>query len=528
MQFVSEPSTAVKIQKMKQRVRWQDPLIQERQIDQTQFILDDGAASSEDSEFSFLVIGDSGAGAHLSQNPQRQVAELMAEHRDECRFVLHTGDVVYLVGSKEFYPSNFIEPYREFLVGGDYPAQIRYDRMVFKVPILPVLGNHDYYELPIVYGVLSQLSLPIRRLFRSRIDFDVGFHGSGKGDAYARAFLDYLCGIANRQELARHLDRRYTGQTRTGRCLRYQPKEFTRLPNRYYAFHYGGIDFFALDSNTFNAPLPLSLDAEGENHRHRLAEKKLEVEQQKEDAIEQSTQLNPNDPIEAEQLDDLRTKIEHLEEMERDIDKQLQTTESPDVDYEQLEWLQDRLIESWHTQSVRGRIIYFHHPPYVTEATKWEQSQTLAVRYRLRHVFDRVAEAVGEQAQHRPLVDLVLNGHAHCLEYLRTTTTGHADANINWIVCGGSGYSLRRQRPEGTDLTETVEQPGQPEPRLVARSHLFVGRTGQGSRKRRPYSFIRIDVKAGQPLKLVVRPYVAERYQRTWSNQVLPAIELGG
>jgi hypothetical protein len=214
--------------------------------------------------------------------------------------------------------------------------------------------------------------------------------------------------------------------------------------------------------------------------------------------------------------------------MERDIDKQLQTTESPDVDYEQLEWLQDRLIESWHTQSVRGRIIYFHHPPYVTEATKWEQSQTLAVRYRLRHVFDRVAEAVGEQAQHRPLVDLVLNGHAHCLEYLRTTTTGHADANINWIVCGGSGYSLRRQRPEGTDLTETVEQPGQPEPRLVARSHLFVGRTGQGSRKRRPYSFIRIDVKAGQPLKLVVRPYVAERYQRTWSNQVLPAIELGG
>jgi 3',5'-cyclic AMP phosphodiesterase CpdA len=528
MQFVSEPPTVVKIQKMKQRVRWQDPLIRERQIDQTQFVLDDGAAFTEDSDFSFMVIGDSGAGAHLSQNPQSQVAEIMAEHRDECRFVLHTGDVVYLVGSKEFYPSNFIEPYHKFLVGGDNPAQIRYDRMVFSLPILPVPGNHDYYELPIVYGILSQISLPIRRLLRSKIDFDVGLHGSGKGDAYARAFLDYLGGIANRQELIRHLDQHYTAQSGTGRCLRYQPKEFTRLPNRYYAFRYGGIDFFALDSNTFNAPLPLSADAEGDMRRYQLIQKRLEVEQQQQEAIEISTRLNPNDPIEEEQLDDLRTKIEHLEEMERDINKQLAADESPDVDYEQLEWLQHRLIESWHTDSVRGRIVYFHHPPYVTEATKWEQSQTLAVRYRIRQVFDRVAEAVGKKAQNRPLVDLVLNGHAHCLEYLRTTATGHADANIDWIVCGGSGYSLRRQRPEGTDLTETFEQADHETTRLVARSHLFVGRSGHGSHKRRPYSFIRIDVKAGDPLKLVVRPYVAERYQRMWSNQALPAIELGG
>jgi len=45
-------------------------------------------------------------------------------------------------------------------------------------------------------------------------------------------------------------------------------------------------------------------------------------------------------------------------------------------------------------------------------------------------------------------VDLVLNGHAHRLEYLRTGDTGHADLNINWIVV--AGFSLR-QRPEGAN-----------------------------------------------------------------------------
>lgn len=525
MQFVSEPSIAVKIQKMKQRVRWQDPLIRERQIDQTQFILED--QGSDDPDFSFMVIGDSGAGAHLRENPQRRIAEMMLEHRDDCRFVLHTGDVIYLVGSSEFYASNFIQPYREFLVGGESPQQIRYDRMIFNCPILPVLGNHDYYELPIVFGLLSRLSLPIRRLIKTKIDFDVGLHGSGKGDAYARAFLDYLGGIANRQELAQHLDRHYTAQGSSGRCLSYQPKEFTRLPNRYYSFRYGDIDFFALDSNTFNAPIPLGSDAEGNARREQLLQKRADVQRQQIEAIERTADLNPDQPGDADQLDDLRTKLEQLEEMERDIHKQLVANQSSDVDYEQLEWLQERLIESWHTDAVRGRVIFFHHPPYVTEATKWDQSQTLAVRYRLRQVLDQVAQAVGKLPAGRPLVDLVLNGHAHCLEYLQTQDTGHADSQINWIVCGGSGYSLRRQRSEGTDLIETIGAAKTEKPRFVARSHFFVGRTGQGTHKRRPYSFIRIDVKAGSPPKFVVRPYVAEWHHHAWTNKALPAFEIG-
>ncbi|HEY9844972.1 MAG TPA: hypothetical protein V6D03_02140, partial [Candidatus Caenarcaniphilales bacterium] len=97
MRFVTDPAIAVKIRKMKQRVRWQEPLLVERGIDQTQMVLEDGWADSP--EFSFLVMGDTGSGAHRGHNPQRQVAEQMLAHRDGCRFALHTGDVIYLVGS---------------------------------------------------------------------------------------------------------------------------------------------------------------------------------------------------------------------------------------------------------------------------------------------------------------------------------------------------------------------------------------------------------------------------------------------
>ena len=513
---------------MKHRVRWQDPLIRERGIDQTELVLDDDR--HDDTEFSFMVVGDSGTGSHRSHNPQRQVAELMLDHLNDSRFVIHTGDVVYLVGSSEFYPINFIQPYRELLVGGENPDRIRYDRMVFKVPVLPVPGNHDYYDLPLVWGALSFLSLPVRRLLNSKIDFDVGWHGSYQGKAYAQAFLDFLCGIGSPQELAKHLDRHYTAQGNNGRCLRYQPQQFTRLPNRYYTFRYGNIDFFALDSNTFNAPFPLTQDAEGLAYRSALEKQRAEIAQEQAKLAETSLYLNAQDPEDAELLDDLQTKMEQLEERDIDIEKQLQAKQDQDVDQEQLDWLQERLIASWNDESVRGRVIFFHHPPYVTEATKWDQAQTLAVRYRLRRVLDNVSKAIGTLANNRAIVDLVLNGHAHCLEYLRTVDTGHADSNINWIVCGGSGYSLRRQRDEGSDLNEFMWDGGntaEKAPRLVAKSHLFVGRNGRGSNKRRPYSFIRIDVRSGNPPKFVVRPYVAERSRHAWTQKELDSFEIG-
>ncbi|MEO1134863.1 MAG: hypothetical protein AAFX40_19450, partial [Cyanobacteria bacterium J06639_1] len=85
---------------------------------------------------------------------------------------------------------------------------------------------------------------------------------------------------------------------------------------------------------------------------------------------------------------------------------------------------------------------------------------------------------------------------------------GRADSNIPWIVCGGSGFSLRRQRPEGNMLHESDE--------LVARSQYFLGRNGRGSHKRRPYSCLEIEVKAGAPPQFVIRPLVIEKYRHRW------------
>jgi 3',5'-cyclic AMP phosphodiesterase CpdA len=521
MQFLIDPPISIKISKMNERMKWREPIIVSKNIDRTRFVLDDG--NNESSEFSFLVIGDTGAGNQQKYNPQRQVAEQMLPHLASCRFVLHTGDVVYLAGSSEYYLDNFIKPYRELLVGGENPKQIAYDRMVFKVPILPIPGNHDYYDVNRVGGVLTGLTLPLRRLIKRGLDFDIGWHGSDRGKTYARAFLDCLNLFPDRELLENHLDRHYTAKTETGFCLRYQPEQFTRLPNRYYTFCYGGIDFFALDSNTFNAPQPIPKTREGDTHRRVLQERRSQLEQDKGQIVQGILKLNSIDPDDDEQLHDLQSQMEQIDEIIRDINKQLETQTEPTIDTEQLEWLQERLIDSWNTPEVRGRIIYFHHPPYVTEATKWHQAQTLAVRHNLRRVFDNVAAEIGNLKGDRSLVDLILNGHAHCLEHIQTLDTGHADSNLNWLVCGGSGYSLRRQRQEGTELLETF---GEEQTRLVARSNIFIGRNGYGSQKRRPYSFLRIDVQSGNSPKFLVRPFIVERFHKQWNNRELQPLGL--
>ncbi len=137
---------------------------------------------------------------------------------------------------------------------------------------------------------------------------------------------------------------------------------------------------------------------------------------------------------------------------------------------------------------------------------------------------NQVQREVGKLTQERPIVDLVINGHAHCLEYLKTGDTGQADSHLNWVVCGGSGFSLRRQRAEGPELRENSD--GETEQRVVARSHLYIGRNGHGSQKRRPYSGLRIDVKAGTPPNIILQPLVVERFQHQWHNHVLDAIEI--
>lgn len=522
MDLILEPAIPVKIEKMKQRVRWQHQSIVQRGIDQTSMVLDDGNEDSE--EFSFMVIGDTGTTCQYGYHPQREVAKLMLKHRPECRFVLHTGDVIYTVGSREYYPTNFIEPYREFIKGGENPQNIVYDNMVFDTPILTTLGNHDYYDVPLRYRVLTGPTLKLRRMFRYK-DFEIGWHGSEQGDAYAKAFLDYLAEF-NQKQLESHLDQHYTAKTDNGRCLRYEPGHFTRLPNRYYTFSYGGIDFFALDSNTFNDPAPIPETPQGDIRRKALTQRRSEIDIEEQQILEEYNKLNLDNPKDAEKGDTLEAILSQINEIKVDIEKQL-ASHHPSVDFEQLEWLKQRLIESWNNSEVRARIVFFHHPPYVTEANKWNQAQTLAVRRRLRGVFDEVAQTIGNLKDNRPIVNLILNGHAHCLEHLVTTDTGHADSHINCIVSGGSGHYPRRQRDIGPELTETFDYlPGSPN-RKVADSLLFVGRTGYESLQRSPYSGIRIDVKSGLPVKFVVKPFVAERFGQRWNYPEMEPFVIG-
>lgn len=526
MASILDPPILTKVAKMKERVRWQHPTLVERRIDQTRLILDDGRSS--DREFSFLVIGDSGSGPHTDHHPQRRVAEQMVPHLQDCRFLLHTGDVVYQVGSSEQYPENFIQPYREWLVGGDRPDKIAFDEMLFRFPFLAVPGNHDYYNLPKLYSALVQASRPVRKLLGLNLNPNVGWRGSGVGDAYARAFLDYLKGLP-KDQIAAHLDRHY-GPWEDGKTqgLRYQPGRFTRLPNRYYTFRYGGIDFFALDSSTFNAPTPIAEPASGSMDRQRLIAQREVIQRQQQQVRDEALHLQSTDPHAQERLDDLQAKVEQIAEMLLDIEKQINPAPGALVDTEQLLWLRDGLIASWQDRSVRGRIVFFHHPPYVTEVTKWAQGQTLAIRQNLRWVLDQVASAVPEIGTHRPPVNLVLNGHAHCFEYLKTEDTGHADSHMNCVVCGGSGLSLRRQRPEGTALYEpwATDADGQTEFKLVAKSQLYTGLTGHKAERRRPYSFVRIDVTGDESPQFVLTPYISERFHQGWEEYALDPLVL--
>ncbi|MEM9164567.1 MAG: metallophosphoesterase, partial [Cyanobacteria bacterium P01_F01_bin.4] len=453
-------------------------------------------------------------GDDRGESPQRRIAKWLMANSDDCRFGLHTGDLVYLVGSEDHYFDNFIKPYREWLVGGETPDQIAFDQMTFKRPFLPVLGNHDYYDIPRPYGILSKLLSPLKSLIQYKIDIDYGWRGSYQGDVYARAFLDYLKGFGPTQ-LEAHLAQHYTAKTDTGRCLNYQPGQFTRLPNRYYTFRQGGIDFFALDSNTFNSPIPLSQTPEGELQRQQLVNQRQRLMSQKQ---AQLSNLSPQ--ASDDSADEIYVKVEQLDEQLKDIDMQL-SQQSSIVDFEQIDWLKQRLIHSWQTGG-RGRVVYFHHPPYVTEASKWDQGQTLAVRHHLRRVLDQVQNRLGDQCGNRPMVDLIINGHAHCFEYIQTLDTGHADSHTHCLICGGSGFSLRRQRPEGATLTEVIGGKSQ----QVARSQQFVGRNGRGNEKRHPYSALKIEVQPGTPPRFTVRPYVVEQYRQKWQTQTLPPIDI--
>ena len=246
--------------------------------------------------------------------------------------------------------------------------------------------------------------------------------------------------------------------------MSYRPGAFTRLPNRYYRFRYGGVDFFALDSNTWN-----------------------------------------------------------------------KDSSAEDFDQPQLDWLEKSLVASWQDSEVIGRIVYLHHSPYTTESFHWQQSQPLWVRRHLRAVLNRVAMTLAHSSAKEPLLDLVLSGHAHCLEHLQTAQSEQGDAGIDWVVCGGSGFDLRKQRRDSLDILENVVHRRRSHAEVVAHSKFYAGchrpsrgqPHGRAKTERKVHSFIRVDVQPHQAQKITVCPFLVTCEDGQWQTKQASSFSVG-
>ncbi len=476
------------------QVNWQHHKVLTGHIDQSQLSIADAPSGAV--PFSFMVMGDTDAGKPSTgtlsaatdfSNFSEIFAEQLMQEMEESRLVLHTGDITYPIGSYQNYWEGFLQPYRWLLSNVPASADYRSESVVFKRPVLPVPGNHDYAGSNV--GVWQWMRRALCDRLRS-LGVNLGYYGGQGGEAYGQTFLDDLQKLSPEQ-LTAHLAAHYSAVTPAAmaagriaangiaadeakrsdlsRCLNYRPGHFTRLPNRYYSFRYGGVDFFALDSNTWNS-----------------------------------------------------------------------APEAPGFDRQQLVWLEQALIKSWQTPNTVGRIVYLHHSPYTTESTRWQQSETLWVRRHLRAVLDRVAATLTTESEaaglsnrktlrspHAPWVDMVISGHAHCFEHLKTTETGHADAGIDWVVCGGSGAGLRRQREAGSEILENLSQGDKSHTQVVAKSQLYAGVHGRGHKKKLFHSFLRIEVQPHLPQKFLVHPFLVSQQPEGWQTIALNPISIG-
>ena len=495
---------------MAARVRWSHPELIRQGIDQTRLVIERGNDNPGINDaFHFLVLGDSGTGRHRFQSPPRRIAERLLPHKSESAFLLHTGDVVYLVGALDQYRSNFLRPYREWLHQGNTWKSMRPEGLIFNQPFLPVPGNHDYYDLSLPIALLAGLTLPLRRYLQWFDDIDAGWRGSRQGEAYARVFLDVLNQIPPAR-LKAHLNLHYDAVWDGQRCLRYRPGVNTRLPNRYFRFRHAGVDVFAIDSNTLITPKKTTT-------KRRNLRGDLRILEERQTLIYKTL---ASSSLDEDHRDELFDELETLQEECFDLQRQItqinqinQIKQGVMVDHEQLEWLKEGLIASHRDPSVRGRILTMHHPAYVTEKTKCNQADTHAIRRQLRDVFDAVVRALGEELGSDKPVDLVLSGHAHCLEVLRSHDTGHADSHLNWVICGGSGYGLRAQRSEGAEL---IEEQAEGDAKVVATSKMFVGRNWPAAEGRNGYSGLRVDIAGGRPLSICLTPMVSCRESKGW------------
>ena len=87
MNLASDPTIQRKITRMAERVRWKQPALSSRGIDQTRLVLEpDGDQPGQEDPFHFLVLGDSGTGRHRFHSPPRRIAERLLHHKPDAAF----------------------------------------------------------------------------------------------------------------------------------------------------------------------------------------------------------------------------------------------------------------------------------------------------------------------------------------------------------------------------------------------------------------------------------------------------------
>ncbi len=385
---------------------------------------------ADPNQFQFLALGDSGnsdaAGSLLS--PQDAVASEMAldsalpdtlDSGNRAQFILHMGDVIYMTGERRLYDRNFLRPYARFLT-----PDSTIGNLTFRLPFLPVPGNHDYYDLNRWLNMLVRIPLlgsGLRRLSFELFDFSLPRGGSGQGAAYMEAFVDTP----------------KDPNTPTP----YIPEKRTRLPNRYYRFQYGIADFFALDSNTLDAPPPWTGEAarEKEDASHRLPALKKRAEELEQ--MLRMEQASCDQAMTAREVEEAGTGLDpescerrrRIAEEALDVQRAIAREEQrlrfgpEDYDAEQIRWLKASLDESERERPGAWRIVYLHHPLYSSIKNHCERSDVQDVRANLT-----------ELLQGR--VHLILSGHSHAFEWFRSERLPHAGL---FVTGGGGQVSLR-------------------------------------------------------------------------------------
>ena len=422
--------------------------------------------------FSFLVLGDAGSKGSRHRI-KYDVADYMAEE-ENIDLILHTGDVVYLSGSKEGYKDRFIKAYHHWLLNGE---NHKYKNMVFTKPFLPVYGNHDYFDLanaipiPIIGKILG-------RLIGEVLD-EVGT-GSKNGRVFERAFVS--------SKLSKLKDG----------ALPYETGTNTRVPNRYYWFTHGPCAFYALDSNTLDCIKDPTVKRREEltlrlqSARNRADMRRNQYELLRRHIDEGGVQEN----IEGISLEEVEATLYEividLSDAEQDIamlEKYLNARRK-DYDRAQLKWF-TKVLKHEDAQG-KWKIVFMHHPLYSSDGSHTDDPESEGLRENLRAL-------LVENGVH-----LVISGHSHCFEWLKRALPAEGENDplavleqkICYLVSGGGGRELRKsileEDPKNLDVLLKRGQFLK-----VAESGAYTA-IGDGSPADHIYHYMRIDVDESQ------------------------------